>query len=457
MQGGNNQLGICETGTISLTNGNVNRIKGNQVFGTIETIKAELKNSEGRIELTIELNSNEGRTRSTYRVYVWNESNGSINLLQSDGRISMDYREKDPLQNTYPLSATKVLKIPKVYTNSTAEISQTEINKMFYEGDPLTVSATFTLEGGKTSDNTGDRKETIGNLLTDPKNSGELKIALYKVNPSGEGVEGYQMFALAKSGGSGLLSTTYKANAIGDAVITPSGNTSFTVTFTKTNGDYQWDDGASYYIYAWTGANAKDNELPGNFGIGADSTIVEDTDIETVNTLIPSVKNSMLGILTDEHFGEIVHYPKQIAMMDNVKPNNKHIFSANQKITMTPLKVPEGGQSVDAEVPDPDSGVDVVIKEIRDGQNVENSIQVSRKVGSSDETIKLTCFLGTIEQGNAPMISNNGKVGTLYFADQKNEIPLYFRSSGSTPPNVADGAPFTGQIHFIFSKSGSGN
>ena len=165
----------------------------------------------------------------------------------------------------------------------------------------------------------------------------------------------------------------------------------------------------------------------------------------------------MLGILTDEHFGEIVHYPKQIAMMDNVKPNNKHIFSANQKITMTPLKVPEGGQSVDAEVPDPDSGVDVVIKEIRDGQNVENSIQVSRKVGSSDETIKLTCFLGTIEQGNAPMISNNGKVGTLYFADQKNEIPLYFRSSGSTPPNVADGAPFTGQIHFIFSKSGSGN
>ena len=38
---------------------------------------------------------------------------------------------------------------------------------MFYEGDPLTISATFTLEGGKTSDNIGDKKETINNLLTD--------------------------------------------------------------------------------------------------------------------------------------------------------------------------------------------------------------------------------------------------------------------------------------------------
>lgn len=455
VQGGNNQLGICETGTISLTDGSVSRITGNQVFGTIGTIKANLKDSESKIELTIELNSNEGRTRSTYRVYVWNESNGTIDLLQSDGRISMTYRESDPLQNTYPLSETKVLKIPKVYTNGTAAISQTVTNKMFYDGDPLTISATFTLEGGKTSDNTGDRKETISNLLTDPENSGELKIALYKKNPDGKGEQRYQMFALAKSDGSGLLSTTYKANAIGDAVITASGDTGFTVTFTKTNGDYEWDDGASYYIYAWTGANAKDNELPGNFGTGAENTVVADNDIVTANGLIPSVKTSMLGILTQEHFDEIIHYPKEIAMMDNVKPSNNHIFSANQKITMTPLKVQEGSQTVAAEVPDPDSGVDVVIKEISDNQDVENSIQVSRTVGNGNETIKLTCFLGTIESDTAPKIGTNGKVGTLYFEASKNELPLYFRSS--TPPNVADGAPFTGQIHFIFSKSGSGN
>ena len=213
---------------------------------------------------------------------------------------------------------------------------------------------------------------------------------------------------------------------------------------------HDWDETAKYRIFAWTTSNGN---VSGISDFGQDRNQFQwDTQI----TNIPSTTTTMVGVLGDQ-VESIIHYPKQIAMMDNVKPNNKHIFSANQKITMTPLKVQEGGQSVDAEVPDPDSGVDVVIKEIRDGQNVENSIQVSRKVGSSDETIKLTCFLGTIEQGNAPMISNNGKVGTLYFADQKNEIPLYFRSSGSTPPNVADGAPFTGQIHFIFSKSGSGN
>lgn len=455
VQGGDDKLGICEIGTINLTGGSVSRIRGNQLYKNVDNVTAQMDSVKGEIQLQITLNSDEGRTGSTYRVYVWNESNGSINLLQSNDRINVVYRDSDPLKDMYPLSETKVLKIPKVYTSNTTDISQTESNKMFYEGDPLTISATFTLEGGRTNDNTGDSKETISNLLTDSENSGELKIALYKNNPDGKGEQRYQMFALAKSDGSGSLSTTYKANAIENAVITPSGNTGFTVTFTKTNGDYQWDDGASYYIYAWTGANAKDNELPGNFGIGADSTIVEDADIETVNTLIPSVKTSMLGILTQEHFDEIIHYPKEIAMMDNVKPSNNHIFSANQKITMTPLTVQEGSQTVAAEVPDPDSGVDVVIKEISDNQDVENSIQVSRTVGSGDETINLTCFLGTIESGTAPKIGTNGKVGTLYFEASKNELPLYFRSS--TLPDVADGATFMGQIHFIFSKSGSGN
>ena len=454
VQGGDNALGICEAGTISLANGNVTRVTDNGLYLNTANVTATPNN--GELQLNITLNDKEGRTRSIYRGYVWNESNGDANVL-SDGSISAAHRRSDSGLSGYPLSSTTILKIPKVYTSSTTEISQRTTNKMFYDGDPLTISATFTLEGGKTSDNTGDRKETISNLLTDPENRGELKIALYKVNPSGKGVEGYQLFALAQSNGSGSLSTTYKASTIGDAAITTSGDRGFTVTFTKINGEYQWDDGASYYIYAWTGANVQNNALPGNFGTGGDNTIVANENIVAANSLIPSVKNSMLGILTNEHFGEIIYYPKQIAMMDNVKPNNKHIFSANQKITMTPLKVEEGGQMVDAEVPNPDSGVDVVIKEIRDNRDAQNSIQVSRTVGSGNETINLTCFLGTIESGTAPMISTSGKVGTLYFADTLNELPLYFRSSGSNPPDVADGAPFTGQIHFIFSKSASGN
>lgn len=456
VQGGDNALGICEAGTISLENGDVNRVMDNGFYRNIDNVTSMLDKGQGKIQLNITLNSNEGRTRSTYKVYVWNESNGNANVLSNGNNISETYKRNDDVLIGYPLSETTVLKIPKVYTSSTTDISQRTTNKMFYAGDPLTISATFTLEGGKTSDNIGDSKETISNLLTDLENCGELKIALYKVNPSGEGVEGYQMFALAQSNADeNSLEVVFKKDTIGTVNITPSGNTGFTVTFTKASGDYQWDDGASYYIYAWTGANV--DSLPGNFGTGGDNTIVADDDITTANISIPSVKTSMLGILTDEHFGEIIHYPKQIAMMDNVKPDNKHIFSANQKITMTPLKVEEEGQRVDAEVPDPDSGVDVVIKEISDSQDVENSIQVSRTVGSGDETIKLTCFLGTIEPGNAPKIGTNGKVGTLYFADQKNELPLYFRSSGSTPPDVADGAPFTGQIHFVFSKSASGN
>ena len=164
----------------------------------------------------------------------------------------------------------------------------------------------------------------------------------------------------------------------------------------------------------------------------------------------------MVGVLGDQ-VESIIHFPKQIALMDNVKPGNNHIFSGDQKITMTPLKVQEGSQTVEAEVPDPDSGVDVVIQEIKDKQDADNSIKVSRTVGSGSETINLTCFLGTIESNNATKISTSGKVGTLCFASGQNEVPLYFRSSGTNPPNVADGATFTGQIHFIFSKSGSGN
>lgn len=443
VQGSNNALGICEAGTINLETGAVTRRTDNYYYGTVASVTANL--SGDHIELTIGLNSSEQVSGSIYKVYVWNESNGDVSVFTGNS-IIQEYKTSDAGLSGYPLSSITILKMPKVYTNGTADISQTTINKMFYDGDNLPISASFTLEGN------GTNKETINKLLTGADNVGELKVALYKVNPSSQGVPGYQLFALAESNGSGSLRTTYRATTIGDADITPNGNTGFTVTFTKTKGEYQWDDGASYYIYAWTGANA--DNLPGNFGTGGDNTIVTDNDIATANRLIPSVKTSMLGILTDEHFGEIIHYPKQITMMDNVKPNDKHIFSANQKITMTPLKVEEGGQMVDAEVPNPDSGVDVVIEEIRDNQDVENSIQVSRTVGSSDETINLTCFLGTIEL-NGVQIGTDGKVGTLYFADRKNELPLYFRSS--TPPDVADGAPFTGQIHFVFSKSVSGN
>ena len=91
-----------------------------------------------------------------------------------------------------------------------------------------------------------------------------------------------------------------------------------------------------------------------------------------------------------------------------------------------------------------------MIQEIQQSQDV-NAIQISRTSGSGTETINLTCFLGTINTAPAAsQIGGDGKVGTLKFASP-NELPLYFRSSAE--PNVADGAPFTGTIHFTFSKS----
>ncbi len=445
VQGGNGDLGICETGTISLTDGSVSRITGNKVFGTINTVTAELKTSEGRIELTIELNSNEGRTRSTYRVYVWNESNGTIDLLQGANTIHTNYREKDPLKDKYPLSEIKVLKMPKVYTQNTTATTQTEKNKLFYETGDITISSTFTLEGGTVDG--GTQKETVGNLLDDKDNKNELKIALYKKNPDSASEKRYQMFALATSAGTGdgsgqtlSLNTSYKADSISDAVITKDDDRTFTVTFTKTGGTSTWDDGAKYCIYVWTEANDISN-LPQDFGVGEKDKYISETDIKGITT-IPSVETTLAAVL-GKQVESIIRYPKQITMMDNVRPGNENIFSGNEKITIQPIL--DNGNK--AEIPNPDVGVDVVIKEL-DGSP---TFDISR--GSVN--IPLKGFIGTI--GSGKEIPGSGKLGTLKFDPNNNStqdlLQFYFRSA--TPPTVADGSAFEGTIHFQFSN-GSG-
>ena len=381
-----------------------------------------------------------GNTGIDYRFYMWNSAN-------SDQSYSMGKRLYDnttALENTfnpnvYPCNWQDIHVIPKVTTSyeSGVQITETKKSALFYEETEFKVTGTFKLEGAK--------KENYDYLL----NNSLLKVALYKKNPDGRTNANNYVIWANKDGA--LNGHTDKVEA---PVIKKVGKYEFTVTYTiKHLGDsitHDWDETAKYRIFAWTTSNGN---VSGISDFGQDRNQFQwDTQI----TNIPSTTTTMVGVLGDQ-VESIIHYPKQIAMMDNVKPNNKHIFSANQKITMTPLKVQEGSQTVEAEVPDPDSGVDVVIQEIKDKQDADNSIKVSRTVGSGSETINLTCFLGTIESNNATKISTSGKVGTLYFADQKNEIPLYFRSSGTNPPTVADGAPFTGQIHFIFSKSGSGN
>ena len=135
----------------------------------------------------------------------------------------------------------------------------------------------------------------------------------------------------------------------------------------------------------------------------------------------------------------MIHYPKQISMMDNVRPGNKNIFSANQVITISKLG--------NAEIPDPDVGVDVVIEEL----NGNPTFDITR----GSESIALKGFIGTVGAGS--VIPNTGKLGTLKF-DPSNTttqdlLEFYFRSEN--PPTVADGAAFEGTIHFQFSN-GSG-
>ena len=150
----------------------------------------------------------------------------------------------------------------------------------------------------------------------------------------------------------------------------------------------------------------------------------------------------MAGVL-GQQVESIIHYPKQITMLDNVRPGNKNIFSGNEKITIQPIL--DNGNK--AEIPNPDVGVDVVIQEL----NGKSTFDISR--GSVN--IPLKGFIGTV--GSGKEIPNSGKLGTLKFDPDNNStqdlLQFYFRSE--TPPTVADGSAFKGTIHFQFSN-GSG-
>lgn len=445
VQGGDNTLGVCEAGTINLTDGSVTRGTENRHFGNVENITPQLNEDEGKIQLTITLNQNEGRTRSTYRVYVWNDSNGDADLLQDDNSINADYRRNDPLKDRYPLSETKVLKIPKVYTQGTQETKQTEKNKLFYAQEAITISATFTLEGGSVSG--GTQKETIGNLLDDKDNVGELKIALYKKNPTDEGEQSYQMFALAESSGTGdgsgttnlSLLTSYKRTTVENAVIETNGDQSFTVTITKPIGDSQWDDGAKYCIYAWTEANETEG-IPQDFGVGRDNITIEESAIKAINT-IPSVETTMTEVL-GEQVDKIIHYPKEITMTDNAGDTSRKISSGDQVISMTPTEDLEK-----AELPDTDMGVGVVIDELKTAA----SFNITRE----QKSIAVEGFSGTV--GTGTNIGSNGRLGTLFFDTDpnttKNRLLFYLQSQEEV--NAADGEKYSGIIHFLFTK-GSG-
>ena len=453
--------GITEKGSINLSDGSSERkeTKEEGMFYTrfAEGTSLEVSVTEFEDEditgITLKFTGiNEvGRSPMIYRIYMWNAGNGDKTQADAGRSYSDDSGlEAAFLKTDYPCNAKQLYVIPRIYSEGAASGAPTIENqtkgKMFYEGDgegdDIKISGTFAMAGSSII--------SVDDLLNDPQFAGELTVALYKQNPGND--EGaYQIFAVGKTDGSGgvTMQGQQTGDAVTEAVIEPDGEDGFTVTFPKANVSHEWDDGAKYRIYAWTNSNGT-TSLPDNFGEKeSGATYIAKTDIEGITTL-PSVETLTTAVLGTE-VESIIHYPKQITMLDNVNPADKHIYSANQKITITPVRDDDGNQ---AEIPDPDPGVDVVIQEIQQSQDV-NAIQISRTSGSGTETINLTCFLGTINTAPAAsQIGGDGKVGTLKFASP-NELPLYFRSSAE--PNVADGAPFTGQINFIFSKAAAGN
>lgn len=427
----NGAWGIAEIGRVDLATETITRPPtnktANRFFENLKDASFDVNVQKGAASTDITLNVS-GITdltgnRKTYRIYMWNSKNGNANLWNNGNLgdiISYIYRDNldafTPVAD-YPYMDLTLRQIPKV------QVTESKKDKLFYEGQSFTVSGTFSLE---------DQKDTFDQIHTDNANT-EIKAALYKVNPPGD--EGNYAIWATNAG-----AVQNHQNKVSAPTIQKVSDTEFTVSFTITDSSgsisNKWDDGAKYRVFAWTGSNERITANP-DFGQEGDAFPVKDNI-----TTIPSTTTTMAGVL-GQQVESIIHYPKQITMLDNVVPNNKHIFSGNEKITIQPTL--NDGRS--AEIPDSDIGVDVVIRELNGNQ----TFNITR----GTETIPLKGFIGTVGKGSA--IPSNGKMGTLKFDPDNNStqdlLQFYFRSA--TPPTVADGPAFEGTIHFEFSN-GSG-
>lgn len=430
------QWGIADLGRIDLNTESITRATQNRLWGNIAdadcTADVTTTGNSTDITLTVSNIKNLAGNRNEYRIYMWNSKNGDANLWQDSSTIQAGYMKNldafQPVEN-YPYKSLLVRQIPKVFTEDSTQITESKKDKLFYEGQEFTVSGTFSLETGQSN---ADKKDTFDQIHTNNTNT-EIKVALYKVDPPGT-TGNYDIWSI----NSGPV--TKHSGKVSAPTITRISDTKFTVSFTITDSSgsisNKWDDGAKYRVFAWTNSNGGVTSNP-DFGQERDAFPVNDNI-----TTIPSTTTTMAGVL-GQQVESIIQYPKQITMLDNVVPNNKHIFSGNEKITIQPTL--NDGRS--AEIPDSDIGVDVVIRELNGNQ----TFNITR----GTETIPLKGFIGTVGKGSA--IPSNGKMGTLKFDPDNNStqdlLQFYFRSEN--PPTVADGAAFEGTIHFEFSN-GSG-
>ena len=434
----NGTWGIAEIGRVDLATKTITRpptdTTANRFFENLRNARFDVNVQNGDASTDITLNVSNitdlAGNRRTYRIYMWNSKNGNANLWNNGNPgdiISRKYNDNlnafTPVAD-YPYMDLTLRQIPKVFTEDSTQVTESKKDKLFYEGQSFTVSGTFSLEK--------DQKDTFDQIYTSNTDT-EIKVALYKVDPPGT-TGNYDIWSI----NSGPV--TKHSGKVSAPTITKVSDTTFTVSFTITDSSgsisNKWDDGAKYRVFAWTDSNGAVDGNP-DFGKERDSFSVNDNI-----TTIPSTTTTMAGVL-GQQVESIIHYPKQITMLDNVRPGNKNIFSGNEKITIQPIL--DNGNK--AEIPNPDVGVDVVIQEL----NGNPTFDISR--GSVN--IPLKGFIGTV--GSGKEIPSNGKLGTLKFDPDNNStqdlLQFYFRSA--TPPTVADGSAFEGTIHFQFSN-GSG-
>lgn len=411
-----------------------------------QTYDAEAKQTTITLTLT---NINEQGTDRTYRVYLWNQANGP--LTTPNGALSnAGWRDGPPASLTsgsYQYIDTQVYRVPQVYNQSADTTVTVDEKALFYENQGIKVTGTFKLEGDDNdSSPNANNKESIQALLKESAFSGDLKVALYKKNPNTASWENqnYQLFGMvttsdqdSDSDGFLDLSITDLKNTIdrNSVRIEPveGSNKSFTISFTKTgNVTHNNDDGAQYLIFAWTDTN--NTNPPANWGTTTD--VDGNTDLNSIG--IPGVKTTMTGILGSQ-IKSMISFPQKVTMSDSA---DRYIYSSNEKITLEPI--------ADAELPDPDPGVDVTILDLSSSQTFD----ISRN--NNSETIALKAFTGTRDKSGSDISENGGKVGTMKFStgsgSTQNTLPLYFKSENMVT-GIVNGDPFTGSITFQFSKA----
>lgn len=446
-QGGGTDWKVCVGGTIDLYNKTVDKKTNNHFYGNLNNANITVDTSyddvsdQTAITLNVGEGFTEGRTGSIYRVYMWNEANGNLNILDGN-TIIYEYRQTiAQLTSEYPYTVTTMRLIPKVYSSGAGTVTEeTPKSKMIYEEDSFTISADFTLETGK---------ETVAQLLADNSDAEdgrgtELHIALYKAGTEEAGEN--EVYDLWKSNWNDSGSTGHEGK-IDKMKIVPSGTNEreFTVTVEILGGNAiikKWEDGAKYRIFAWTETNEANSPLGKEV---SDSFSSDPTDTNAINRTrnIPSVTTTMYCIVKDG-VGNIIKYPKQVVMMDNVVSGDKKIYSGNEKVTLTPVS--------EAEIPNPDTGLDVKI------QGIDTAPNNSFNITNAGKNIAIQCFAGTIGGSGTSASPVTGTIGNIKCPTggaSSSSLPFYFRSLNA--PNAVDGEVYSGTIQFVFSHTASTN